>query len=132
MTNEQAIAKALIAKLDNRYLAEKGNVDLDYIEDQMKKAIEELRGREIPETLADRLSNRETAKTGISNEITTATIKKARAALYDILSEVIMNTDFDPDLFISGITYWYEFQQLAKAYGKRLFYVAPKSKKEGK
>lgn len=68
----------------------------------------------------------------IANTVTTEAIKKAHAALEEIMAEVIMNPEFDPDMFIANICYWYEFQQLAKAYGKKLIYFTPKVKKEDK
>lgn len=70
--------------------------------------------------------------TALANEVTTNAIKKAHKALEEIMADVIMDPDFDPDFFISNICYWYEFQQLAKAYGKKLIYFTPKAKKEEK
>lgn len=129
MTNEQAIAKALTTKLKNRYYAENGNIDLDFIEDSIKVAIEELRGRDIPETLADLIPAVKKPEGKVVNDFTSQVIFRARKALYDIMSEVITNLEFDVDGFISAIVYWYEFQQLAKAYGKKIIYFTPKAKK---
>lgn len=67
-------------------------------------------------------------KKTISADVTTLAIKKAHEALEDIMAEVIENPEFDPDMFISNICYWYEFQQLAKAYGKKLIYFTPRKK----
>lgn len=130
MTNEQSIVKALETKLRNRYLAEKGNVDLDFIESALRDTIEELRGRDVPETLADKLPNVLPSEKQVLNQVTSEAVERARRGLYGVMSELIMNPEFDPDGFISAIVYWYEFQQLAKAYGKKLFYVKPKPKKE--
>lgn len=66
----------------------------------------------------------------VTSTVTTDAIKKAHAALEQIMADVIMNPEFDPDLFISNICYWYEFQQLAKSYGKKLIYFTPKPKKD--
>lgn len=68
----------------------------------------------------------------IANDVTTEAIKRAHEALELIMSDYIANPEFDPDFFISNICYWYEFQQLAKAYGKKLIYFTPKAKKEDK
>lgn len=69
-------------------------------------------------------------KVDLSNTVTTQAIKEAHQALYDIMCKYFNDTDFDLDMFISNIVYWYEFQQLAKSYGKKLIYFTPK-KKEG-
>lgn len=71
-------------------------------------------------------------KVAVANTVTTAAIKKAHEALEKVMAEVIMNPDFDVDMFISNIVYWYEFQQLAKSFGKKLIYFTPKAKKEDK
>ena len=68
----------------------------------------------------------------IANTVTTQAIKEAHQALYDIMCKYFNDTDFDLDMFISNICYWYEFQQLAKSYGKKLIYFTPKKKKEDK
>ena len=68
----------------------------------------------------------------VANTVTTEAIKEAHYALEQIMAKHIMNPEFDPDFFISNICYWYEFQQLAKAYGKKLIYFTPKAKKEEK
>ena len=65
----------------------------------------------------------------LTNDVTTTAIQKAHKALEQIMSEVIMNPDFDVDMFISNICYWYEFQGLAKAFGKKLIYFKPRPQK---
>lgn len=126
MTIEESITRALETKLKNRYYAEKGNVSLDFIQSSLNDIIEELRNEEIPESLADSLGQVKPSEAKYLNPLTSSVVAKSRQALYDILSEVINDLDFDPDAYLSAMTYWYEFQQLAKAYGKKLLYVKPK------
>ena len=71
-------------------------------------------------------------KVDLSNTVTTQAIKEAHEELYKIMCEHFQDPDFDLDMFISNIVYWYEFQQLAKSYGKKLIYFTPKKKKEEK
>lgn len=68
----------------------------------------------------------------LSNAVTTKAIKEAHKALEQVMAKYFPDPDFDVDMFISNICYWYEFQQLAKAFGKKLIYFTPKKKKEDK
>lgn len=69
-------------------------------------------------------------KVDLSNTVTTRAIQEAHQALESIMAKYFSDTDFDIDMFISNICYWYEFQQLAKAYGKKLIYFRPKKKED--
>lgn len=131
MTIEESIVRALETKLKNRYYAEKGQVSLDFIETAMMDIIDELRGEEVPEALIDKVPVVKPSEAKYLSEKTKQAVEASRMALYSILSKVIVDPDFDPDGYLSAMTYWYEFQQLAKSYGKKLIYVTPK-KKEGK
>ena len=126
MTNEQATVQALSTKLRARYLEVSGDIDLDLVQKAFEKTIESLKVEQVQPTLAKQSQNVEHKREPISNEITTTAIRKALNSIYNILAEVIMNPEFDPDRFISCLVYWPEMQALAKSYGKRLFYTAPK------
>lgn len=67
----------------------------------------------------------------VANLATTEAIREAHKALMAIMEEHFQDPEFDFDMFIANIVYWYEFQAFAKAYGKKLIYFTPK-KKEGK
>lgn len=131
MTVEESIAKALEVKLKNRYYAEKGQVSLDFIEASVHQAIEELRNEEVPDALVEQAASKEVKKSTLLDPLTSSVLQDVKQYIYNKLSEVIMNPEFDPDGFLSALAYWYEFQQLARAYGKKLLYVTPK-KKESK
>lgn len=130
MTIEESIAKALETRLKNRFYAEKGNVSLDFIEDSVMRVIEELRQTEVPQALIDQAPDLTVKEQKYLGPTTSAAVQKSRQALYEILSEVISDPEFDPDGYLSAMTYWYEFQQLARAYGKKLLYVTARKKEE--
>lgn len=69
-------------------------------------------------------------KVSISNEATTKVIEDCRNALYRVLAQAIKDPDVDFDKVLCGITYWFELQQLAKSYGKKLVYYRPKKEKK--
>lgn len=66
----------------------------------------------------------------VANLVTADAIRQAHRALMEIMEEHFQDPDFDFDMFIANIVYWYEFQSFAKAYGKKLIYFTPKKKKE--
>lgn len=134
MTQEDAIVKAVAVRLKNRCYQAAGELDFEAIRTGVMQEIDLLQIQGQRETLASKSKDIErtcTKELAVTNEITTKAICKARQALYDILNEVIIDPEFDPDRFISNIVYWYELQGLAKSYNKKLFYIA-KTNKGGK
>lgn len=130
-TVEEKIVETLTTIIRDRYNANAGQISLDFIEDGLLTAIDELRGEEPQEVLASKIQTVRPSEKAMLNELTGKAVEASRMALYNILSKVIVDPEFDPDGYLSAMTYWYEFQQLAKSYGKKLLYVTPK-KKEGK
>lgn len=66
----------------------------------------------------------------VANRVTSEAIREAHEALMSIMEKHFQDLDFDFDMFIANIVYWYEFQGFAKAYGKKLIYFTPKKKED--
>lgn len=127
---EEQVVRQLKLKLQSKYLEASGDLDLDEVKKLIDQEIETLKKEPVSQTLAKKLPAEPASKqTSITNELTTDAIKRARQALYEILSEVIEDMEFDLNAFLNALVYWYELQGLAKACGKKLLYIAPKGGK---
>lgn len=127
MTDEQMTVKALVAKLKARYEDSANTLDIDEVVREFSEAATKIVNQQKP-LLPEMAANKQPSKITMLNQRTSEVVAEARKLIYNLLADCIMDPEFDPDAFISAFIYWYEFQGLAKSYGKKLIYFTPKKK----